>query len=177
MRTKQYLLLMLILFIPIATFARIASESLSLDDNTRADEIVQATQKKFDAKNTGIPLSNGKYFASSSEVSVLFVKNDENIKSIIYHHGEPRGICAVGVINNGTRMVVWEMYSFFAWRNHNAISIKFNGEEKLFDLEAMGLKTKSQFEQYYARLGYETLWQIMWKDFMNCKYFFGMLYL
>ena len=164
-----------LLCIPVSTLAIIDTQSLLYIDKKRVEEITQTTQEVNFADKTPVQLYDGKYFAFSPAVSVMFVKTGDSVKGLAYHTPATRGSCVFGTITNNTRMDVWEIHSLYVWRWGNTISIKFNGEEQSFDLEIMEVETKSQFEQHYKAMGYGTLWQDIWKEFLDCGNFFSIL--
>ncbi len=178
---SPYLLfvVMLLLFLPISTIALINTGSSSYINKEHAEEIVQTTQETSAADKTPVQLYDGKYFAFSPTVSVMFVKTGDSVKGIVYRHNELneiKGDCAFGAINNKTHVMhMWEIHSLSARLKDDIVQVKFNGEEQSFDLETMEIETKSKFEQHYKAIGYSTLWQEIWKEFTDCGNFFSLL--
>lgn len=165
-----------LLFLPVSTVALIDTGSSVYTDKERMEEIAQTTQEVNSADKTPVPLYDGKYFAFSPMASVMFVKTGDNIKGLIYHPGATKGYCVFGAINSTTQMMnVWEIYSLPVQLIDNVVQIKLNGEERSFDLEMMEVETKNQFEQHYKAMGYDTLWQDIWKEFTDCGNFFSLL--
>jgi hypothetical protein len=168
-----------LLFLPVSTTALIDTGSSSYFNKERVEEITQTTQEVNSADKIPVQLYDGKYFAFSPTVSVMFVKTGDSVKGIVYRHNELneiKGDCAFGAINNKTHVMhVWEIYSLPVQLVGDIVQVKFNGEEESFDLETMEIETKSQFEEHYKAMGYSTLWQEIWKEFTDCGNFFSLL--
>ncbi len=166
-----------LLFLPISTIALIDTGYSPLHvDKESAEETAQMAREVNSADKTPMQLYDGKYFAFSPAVSVMFIKTGDSVKGLVYRHDAIKGDCAFGAINNKTYIMnVWEIHSLSARLMGDVVQIKLNGEEQSFDLEAMEIETKSQFEQHYKMMGYSTLWQEIWKEFMDCGNFFSLL--